>query len=105
MSSFLQSQTSTPSPDFKLILDAGLSRALNEYKEKTGKPLLDHPLAAELQQCDSVDAIKAVFQAQAEAFQQFGDSDQKLTKWISPVVDVLHTFSDTLGGVPGIVRP
>ena len=105
MSSSTPGQTSTPSSDFKSILDAGLSRALSEYKNKTGKPLLDHPLAAELKRCDSVDAIKAVFQVQAEAFQQFRDGDKRLTKWINPVVDVLSTFSDTIGGAAGIVRP
>ena len=105
MSSSTPGQTSTPSSDFKSILDAGLSRALSEYKNKTGKPLLDHPLAAELRQCDSVDAIKAIFQVQAEAFQQFRDGDKRLMKWINPVVDVLSTFSDTIGGAAGIVRP
>ncbi|KAH9025604.1 hypothetical protein EDB85DRAFT_2149688 [Lactarius pseudohatsudake] len=85
------STTATPS-DFKSILDA----ALTEYKNKTGKELLDHPLAAEVQRCDSVDAILALFQGQAKAFQQFRDSDQRLMKWINPVVDVLFTFSGTL---------
>ena len=97
-------QTSTPSSEFKSILDAGLSRALSEYKKKTGKPLLDHPLAADLQRCGSVDAIKVIFQGQAEAFQQFRDGDQRLMKWIDPVVDVLSTFSDTLGEAVGDVR-
>ncbi|KAH9016801.1 hypothetical protein EDB84DRAFT_710558 [Lactarius hengduanensis] len=85
------STTATPS-DFKSILDA----ALTEYKKKTGKELLDHPLAAEVQRCDSVDAILALFQGQAKAFQQFRDGDQRLMKWINPVVDVLFTFSATL---------
>ena len=105
MSSSTPGQKSTPSSDFKAILDAGLNRALSDYKNKTGKPLLDHPLAAQLRRCDSVDSIKAVFQVQAEAFQQFRDGDKRLTKWINPVVDVLSTFSDTIGGAAGIVRP
>jgi hypothetical protein len=87
----------TPSYNFKAILDPALSQALTD--------LLDHPLAAELQRCDSVDAIKAVFQVQAEAFQQFRDGDKRLMKWINPVVDVLSTFSDTIGGAASIVRP
>jgi hypothetical protein len=105
MSSSTSGQTSTPSSDFKSILDAGLSRALSEYKNKTGKPLLDHPLAAELQRCDTVNSIKAVFQVQAEAFQQFKDGDNRLMKWINPVVDVLSMLSDTIGGAAGTVRP
>ncbi|KAI9432706.1 hypothetical protein H4582DRAFT_1088189 [Lactarius indigo] len=90
MSSSTPGQTA-PS-NFKSILDA----ALSEYKKKTGKELLDHPLAAEVQRCDSVDAILAIIQGQAKAFQQFRDGDQRLMKWISPVVDVLFTFSATL---------
>jgi len=101
MSSSTPGKTSTPSSGFKSIFDA----ALSEYKKKTGKELLDHPLATEVQRCDSVDAILAIFQGQAEAFQQFRDGDQRLMKWISPVVDVLYTFSDTLGGIAGLVRP
>ncbi|KAH9040868.1 hypothetical protein EDB83DRAFT_2318291 [Lactarius deliciosus] len=96
MSSSTPGQTTTP-PDFKSILDA----ALTEYKEKTGKELLNHPLATEVQGCDSVDAIKAIFQGQAKAFQQFRDGDQRLMKWISPVVDILYRFSGTLGEVAG----
>ncbi|KAF8267765.1 hypothetical protein EI94DRAFT_1271583 [Lactarius quietus] len=105
MSSSIPGQTSTPSSDFKSILDDGLSQALSEYKKKTGKSLLDHPLAAELQRCASADAIKAIFRVQAETVQRFRNRDQKLTKWIDPVVDVLYTFSDTLGGVAGIAFP
>ncbi|KAN0141499.1 hypothetical protein V8E53_000744, partial [Lactarius tabidus] len=105
MSSSTSGQTSTPSSDFKSIINTGLSRALNEYKNKTGKPLLDHPLAAELQRCDSVDAIKAILQVQAEAFQQFRDGDKRLMRWINPVVDVLSTFSDTIGGAASIGFP
>ena len=105
MSLSTSGQTSTPSSDFKSILDAGLNRALSEYKNKTGKPLLDHQLASELQRCDSADSIKAVLQTQAEAFQQFRDGDKRLMKWINPVVDVLSTFSDTIGEAAGIVRP
>jgi hypothetical protein len=105
MSSSTSGQPSTSPSDFNSILNAGLNRALVEYRNKTGKPLLDHPLAAELQRCDSVDSIKAIFQVQAEAFQQFRDGDKRLMKWINPAVDVLSAFSDTIGGAAGIVRP
>jgi hypothetical protein len=87
------STTDQTSSDFKSIIDAALSEALSEYKKKTGKDLFDHQVATELQQCDSADAIKAIFQDQAEAFQQFRDGDKRLTKWIMPVVDVLHKCS------------
>ena len=99
MSSSTPGQSSAPPSDFKSILDA----ALSDYEKKTGKPLLDHPLATELKRCESVDSIKAILRGQAEEFQS-KDGDGKLMKWIGPTVDVLCTFSDTLGGVAGIVR-
>ena len=102
MSSSTAGQTpSTPSSDLNSILDA----ALSEYKKKTGSGLLEHPLAAEVKRCDSIGAISAILQGQAREFQQFKDGDQRLMKWIDPMVDTLSTFSDTLGGVASIVRP
>ena len=87
------------SSDFKSILDT----ALSEYEKKTGNRLFDDPLADKLQRCDSIDTLKAIFQRQAEGFQSKG-RNERLMKWIGPTVDVLCTFSDTLGGVAGIVR-
>jgi hypothetical protein len=104
MSSSMPDQTSNPSPG-KSVLDAALSNALNEYKTKTGQDLLNHPLAAEVQRCDSVDAILAKFQGQAEALKQFRPGDQRLMKRISPVVDILFKFSATLGLVANWVSP
>ena len=85
-------QTSTPLPDFKLILDA-----LSDYRTKTGKELIDHPLATELLRYDTVDAVLAIVQDQARAFQSFNDGDQELTKWTSQFVQVLFAFFGTLG--------
>jgi hypothetical protein len=72
-----------------------LDTALAEYKKKTGNDLLAHWLAAELQICDSVDAVLDILRDQAKAFER--SDDQKLMKWIDPLVHVLHTFSGTLG--------
>lgn len=93
--------TSTSSENFKSILDA----ALTDYKDKTGKGLLDDPLAINVQRCDSVDAIKAIFQGQAKALQQIRDCDEKLVNRIGLVVDVLQAFSKALDLIAGIVRP
>ena len=105
MSSSTPGQIYIPPSHFESILDAAWSHALSEHKKNTGKELLDHPLATEVQRCDSVDAILTIFQGQAEVFQQFRDGDQRLMKWITPVVGVLYKFSNTLGGVAGAVRP
>ena len=102
MSSSTAGQTPrTPSSDLNSILDA----ALNEYKKTTGGGLLDHPLAKEVKKCDTIGAISAILQGQARQFRQFKDGDQRLMKWIDPMVDTLSTFSETLGGVASIVRP
>jgi hypothetical protein len=102
MSSSTAVQTSsTPSSDFNSVFDA----ALSEYKKKTSGGLLEHPLAEQLKRCDSIGAISAILQGQAREFQQFRDGDQRLMKWINPMVDVLFTFSATLGEVASIVCP
>ena len=92
------SQTAAPSSIFKSMLDA----ALAEYKKKTGDDLLAHWLALEVQTCQSVDAVLDVLREQAKAFDRSGD--QKLMKWIDPLVHVLYTFSDALGDGVSLVR-
>jgi hypothetical protein len=105
MSSSTLGHTSTSSEKFKSILDAALSRALGDYKDKTGKGLLDDPSAIEVQRCHSVDAIKAIFQGQAKALQQIRDDEDKLINRIGLVVDILHAFSSALGFIAGYVCP
>ena len=99
MSSSTPGHSSAPPSDFKSILD----EALRKYEKKAGKPLFDDPLADKLQRCNSIDTLKAIFQSQAKALQP-KDGDKRLMKWIDPTVDVLCRFSDSLGGVAGIVR-
>ncbi|KAF8257933.1 hypothetical protein EI94DRAFT_1708460 [Lactarius quietus] len=72
-----------------------LDAALAEYKKKTGEDLQTLWLASELQTCESVDSVLDLLQDQAKAFEQSGD--QKLMKWIDPLVHVLLTFSDDFG--------
>ncbi|KAI9428460.1 hypothetical protein H4582DRAFT_2136267 [Lactarius indigo] len=93
------SQTADPSPIFKSMLDV----ALDEYKKKTGKDLLAHWLADELKSCESVDGVLNILRDQAKAFEQSGD--QKLTKWIDPLVHVLYTFSGALGDGVSLAFP
>ncbi|KAF8260285.1 hypothetical protein EI94DRAFT_1790034 [Lactarius quietus] len=101
MSSSTPGETSTPSSEFKSTLDS----ALIEYKKTTGRELLEHPLAAEVKRCDSVDAISAILRRQARDFRRFNDSDQKLMRGIDPIVGVLWTFSGTLEGVSSMALP
>src|SRR6266702_1281737 len=94
------SKTSASSSDFISILDA----ALSEYNKKTGKDLLDQPLATDLGCCASVDDILTMLQHHANAFEQFRRGDHRLMKWIGSSVRVLDAFSETLGESVGLVR-
>jgi hypothetical protein len=79
-----------------------LDAALAEYQKKTGGDLLAHWLAAEVQTCESVDAVLDILRDQAKVFEKPGDRE-KLMKWIDPVIHVLYTFSATMGGGVGLV--
>ena len=87
----MSSASQTAAAPFKPMLDTALAK----YKKKTGDDLLAHWLAAELQTCESVDAVLDILRDQAKAFERSGD--RRLMKWIDPLVHVVHTFSDTLG--------
>ena len=95
MSSASGGQMPAPSQNlasnFKLMLDVALAK----YKKKTGEDLLALWLASELQTCDSVDSVLDILRLQAKAFER--SDDQKLIKWIDPLINVLFTFSDALG--------
>ena len=80
--------------------------ASKEYRKKTGQDLRTHPLAAELDHCDSPDATSEILQNQANALDDAGKSDQTLMVWLNPTVNVLYMLSATLGEGVGLVsRP
>ena len=85
--------TSTSSSNFQAIFN----NALKAYERRTKKDLLAHPLAAQLQTCDSHSSILIVLQQQVQELNQSQSSNEKLTKWLDPTVKVLYTFSETLG--------
>jgi hypothetical protein len=91
--------TSTSSTNFETILTA----ALEEYKKKTKNDIASHPLAAQLKSCDSPGAILAVLQAQVQASDKSQSTDEKLTKWLDPTVNVVYAFSAILGDAVGLV--
>jgi hypothetical protein len=91
--------TSTSQSNFAIIFNA----ALETYKRKTNQDLASHPLLPSLQSCDSPEAILIVLREQIPAFCEFQDSDDGLTKWVNPTVNVLFSFSATLGQGVGLV--
>ena len=81
------------SPNFQLILN----NALKAYEKHTKNDLLSHPLTSQLQACQSPGSILAVLQQQVQQLNQSQTSDERLTKWLDPTVNVLYAFSETLG--------
>jgi uncharacterized protein len=84
--------TPTSSTTFETIFTA----ALKSYNEKTKRDIASHPLAAQLQSCDSSSAILAVLRAQVQANDKAQRADEKWTKWLDPTVNVVSAFSAVL---------
>jgi len=93
-------QTTDPSTsNFAAIFDA----ASREYKSLTKKDLATHPLAAAIEGYNSLDSILNVFRKQTSAFDKFRKGDDKLMESLTPIVNILFTFSETLGEGVGLV--
>ena len=91
---------STSHPNFASIFNA----ALEIYNDKTKNDLASHPLLPILQSCDSPEAILTVLREQIPAFSQSQTADDRLTKWVTPTVNVLYSFSATIGSGVGLVN-
>ena len=92
---------STSFSSFQLIFN----NALKAYERRTKKDLLAHPLAGQLQTCDSLSSIFDVLQQQVRELNQSQSSDERFTKWLDPTVKVLYMFSETLGEGVSLVCP
>ena len=87
----MSSASNTISTSFNL--EAIFNAALTDYTKRTGKDLRNHPLASKIDSCDNPESILDIFQEQAQAFDKFRKGDNKLFKWLTPVVNVLHAIS------------
>ena len=85
--------TASSSSNFQPIFD----NALKAYERRTKKDLLKHPLAAQLQACDSPNRILALLQQQIQDLDRSQSSIDRLTKWLDPTVNVLYALSETIG--------
>ncbi|KAH9007384.1 hypothetical protein EDB83DRAFT_2532779 [Lactarius deliciosus] len=93
------SSTTTASSRFQDIFNA----ALKSYQKQTKKDLIAHPLASQLQSCDSISAILDVLQDQVREFDQAHNGDERLTKWLIPTVNVLYAFSAAVSELVSLV--
>ena len=99
MSQAPPTSASTSPSNFQTILHA----ALKAYEKKTKKDLIAHPLAAQLQACKSSGDILAVLQEKVKEFEQSRSADERLLQWLNPTINVLYSFSATLGTGVGLV--
>ena len=99
MSSMPVTATSSSDSRFQAIFQA----ALKSYRKQTKEDILTHPLLSQLQSCNSTTAILAILQDQVREFDKSHSGDERLTKWLSPTVNVLNAFSATVAGGVSLV--
>jgi hypothetical protein len=92
-------RATTSSSNFQLIIN----NALKAYEKRTKNDLLAHPLASQLQACDSPSAILAVLQQQVQGLDHSRSGDNRWVKWLDPTVNILYALSGTLGEGVGLV--
>jgi hypothetical protein len=89
----------TSSSNFRTIFVV----AINLYEKKTKTDLLTHPLATQLQSCATSSEILAVLHDKVKDFDKSGTHTERLSSWLDPTVNVLYSFSATLGQDVGLV--
>lgn len=77
--------------------------ALQDYQNQTGTALVNHPIAEKLQNCNTVESVTAVLQAQARAFNEFLGDNGRIAKSLNSIVSVLYTLSSSAASI-GLVR-
>ena len=82
---------SSPSSIFFTVLNA----ALKIYQTKHWH--LDHPLATQLESCDSAVAILSILRDLVQQFDQSPSLNGRLKNWLRGIVHVLSLFSVTHG--------
>ena len=99
--SHAQPTAAASSHNFQLIFN----NALKAYERRTNNDLLAHPLrvAAQLQACNSPSAVLIMLRQRAQELNRSRTSDERLTKWLDPTVNVLYAFSGALGEGVGLV--
>ena len=80
--------------------------ALQDYERQTGITLDKHPLASQLQSCDSIESVTAVLCEQTQAFNELLGRD-KILKPLKNAVSALYKLSAVadFGRSVGLVRP
>ncbi|KAH9060128.1 hypothetical protein EDB87DRAFT_1728875 [Lactarius vividus] len=91
--------TSTLSSNFRSIFVA----TLKEYEKKTKTDLHTHPLAMQLQSCNSSSDIIAVLHDKVNEFDQARNHNERLSSWLNPTINVLYAIFAAPGEGIGLV--
>ena len=75
--------------------------ALGDYKKLTGIELTKHPLAEQLQDCNSVESVIDIIGEQAQGFKKLGEKD----KVLRPLKNVLIVLRSLPAADLGLVCP
>jgi hypothetical protein len=78
--------------------------AVREYERQTGTSLSTHPLAAQLQRCDSIESLEGVFQGLVQDFTASRGSNGVVMKSLKGTLSGLHSAANTLEDSTGKVR-
>jgi len=98
MSSISDMSHSSSSSSFQSLFKA----ALQDYANRTGTKLDDHPIAEQVKNCDSVDSISSLLQDHARKFSDFRGEDGKIMKSVKRAVHVLDALSTSTALGEGI---
>ena len=82
----------SPSSHLQVLFEA----ALRDYEKQTGTKLAEHPLARQLETCNSIESVTAVIQGQARDFGEFKGCESKVTKSLLRAVSILYPLSAAL---------
>ena len=99
MSSTQPTPVTSSTSNFIAIFEA----ASKQYVKLTKQDLNAHPFSVEFGSCDSPDAVLSVFRKQAEIFDEIREGDERLIKWLDPMVNILFSFSAALAEGVGVV--
>ncbi|KAH9969805.1 hypothetical protein BC827DRAFT_34974 [Russula dissimulans] len=102
MSQVLSIPTNSTSTSFNV--QSVFNAALEKYENKTKNKLFTHPLAAQLQSCNSPTEILSILEVLVQQFDQGRRYNDRLQSWLNPTVNVLYAFSATLGEGVGLVN-
>ncbi|KAH8998636.1 hypothetical protein EDB92DRAFT_1192106 [Lactarius akahatsu] len=91
-------QLRPPASNFISIFEV----AAKKYKKLTKQDLNTHPFSVVFDSCDSPDAVLNIFRKQAEIFDETRNDDERLIKWLDPMVHILFTFSAAFGEGVGL---